>query len=117
MLHSPRMVPKVVRLEFSHNSPALSSLEIVTRKGHPGPAMLPMTFQFIIAMIAYAINERMARRIDYLHEEVRVPREGLAAATGKTRTAFTPEQRRRLAIKGKALTPEERESVLSTHSP
>src|SRR5450432_1028911 len=73
------------------------------------PAMLPVTFQFLIAMIAYAVNERTARRLDYAQEEVRVLREALAAATGKKRIAFTVEQRRRLAIKGKALTPDERE--------
>jgi hypothetical protein len=50
--------------------------------------MLPVTLQFIIAMIAYAINERMARRVDYLREEVRVLKEVLAAATGKTRIDF-----------------------------
>jgi hypothetical protein len=27
--------------------------------------MLPLPVQFIIAMVAYAINERMARRIEY----------------------------------------------------
>lgn len=27
--------------------------------------MLPMTLQFIVAMFAYAIKERMARRVDY----------------------------------------------------
>jgi hypothetical protein len=47
--------------------------------------MLPTPLQFIIAIIAYAINQRMARRIDYLQEEVRVLKEALAAATGKTR--------------------------------
>lgn len=57
--------------------------------------MLPVTVQFIVAMLAYAINERMARRIDYLHEEVRVVKEALAAATGTSRIAFTAEQRRR----------------------
>ena len=72
--------------------------------------MLPVTLQFIIAMIAYAINERMARKVEYLQEEVRVLKEALAAATGKTRIAFTPEQRRRLARKGKDLTPEERKA-------
>jgi hypothetical protein len=35
------------------------------------PPMLPVTFQFLIAMIAYAINERMARRLDYVQEEAR----------------------------------------------
>jgi len=70
--------------------------------------MLPVTLQFIIATIAYAINERMARRVDYLQEEVRVLKEALVAATGKKRINFTAEQRRRLALKGKALTAEER---------
>jgi len=51
--------------------------------------MLPAPFQFLIAMVAYAINERMARRVDYLREEVRVLKEALAAATGKTRSTST----------------------------
>jgi putative transposase len=71
--------------------------------------VLPLPLQFITAMVAYAINERMARRIEYLSEEVRVLREVYAATTGRKRVSFTDEQRRRLAIKGKALTPEERE--------
>ena len=70
--------------------------------------MLPVTVQFIVAMLAHAINERMARRVEYLQEEVRVLKEALAVATGKTRIAFTRKQRRRLALKGKALTPAER---------
>jgi putative transposase len=70
--------------------------------------MLPAPLQFILAMIAYAINQRMARRVDYLQEEVRVLKEALAAATGKTRIDFSAEQRRRLALKGKELTAEER---------
>ncbi len=72
--------------------------------------MLPVPVQFIIAMVAYAINERMARRVEYLQEEVRVLKEALASLTGKQRIDFTAEQRRRLALKGKALTPEEREA-------
>jgi hypothetical protein len=71
--------------------------------------MLPVTFQFLIAMIAHAINERMARRLDYVQEEVRVLRAALLNATGKTRIAFTTQQRQRLAIKGKGLTPHERQ--------
>jgi hypothetical protein len=43
--------------------------------------MLPATLRFIIAMIAYAINERMARKVDYLREEVLVLKEALAAAS------------------------------------
>ena len=50
----------------------------------------------------------MALRADYLQEEVRVLKEALAAATGKTRIDLSCEQRRRLALKGKKLTPEER---------
>ena len=72
--------------------------------------MLPVTFQFIIAMVAYAINEQLARRIEYLLEEVRVLREVYTESTGRKRIPFTDEQRRRLAIKGRALTPEEREA-------
>ena len=68
------------------------------------PMPLPVTFQFLIAMLAYASNERMARKLDYVQEEVRVLREALLNATGKTRIAFTTQQRQRLAIKGKALT-------------
>ena len=70
--------------------------------------MLPVTLQFVVAMIAYAINDRMARRVDYLREEVQVLKEALAAATGKTRIDLSAEQRRRLALKGKELTAEER---------
>ena len=70
--------------------------------------MLPVTLQFIVALIAYAISERTARRVDYLREEVRVLKEALAAATGRTRIDLSAEQRRRLALKGKELTAEER---------
>ena len=59
-------------------------------------------------MLAYALNEQMARRVEYLQEEVRVFKELLTAKSGTTRIRLTPEQRRRLAIKGKALTLEER---------
>jgi hypothetical protein len=70
--------------------------------------MLLAALQFFIAMVAHAVNTRMAPRVDYLLEEVRVLREALATATRKTRIHFTSEQRRRLAIKGKELTAEER---------
>lgn len=36
--------------------------------------MLPMTLQFIIVMIASALNERLQRKLDYLEEERRVLR-------------------------------------------
>jgi len=70
--------------------------------------MVPKTFQFVIAMVVSAINERPGRRDAYLREEVRVLKERLTAATGTTRIAFTPDQRRRLAMTGKPLTPMER---------
>ena len=70
--------------------------------------MLPATLQFIIAMIACAISERMQRKLDYTQEEVRVLKEVVAAITGSGRMAFTADQRRRLAVAGKALSPEER---------
>jgi transposase len=68
-------------------------------------------------MIAYAINERMTRKVDYLQEEVRVLKQALEAATGKTRIAFTPEQRRRLALKGKELTADERRACCQIVDP
>jgi hypothetical protein len=79
--------------------------------------MLPAPLQFIVAMIAYAINQRMARQLDYLQEEVRVLKEALAAATGKTRIDFSAEQRRRLAHKGKELTAEERQACCQVVRP
>lgn len=74
------------------------------------PLPVPLPVLFIIAMVAHAINERMARQLDYLLEEVRVLREVYTVATGRKRIPFTDAQRRRLAIAGKALTMEERET-------
>jgi transposase len=71
--------------------------------------MFPLTVQFLVAMLAYGLNERMARKADYLREENRVLKETLQAATGRRGVPVTDEQRRRLATKGKALTPAERE--------
>ena len=75
--------------------------------------MLPVTLQLLMAMLAQALNEQMARRVEYLQEEVRILKELLAAETGGARMAFTPDQRRRLALKGKALTPEDRKALCS----
>jgi hypothetical protein len=44
--------------------------------------MLPMTLQFMIVMIASAINDRLQRKLDYVEEERRILREQLDAATG-----------------------------------
>src|ERR1039457_2860167 len=70
--------------------------------------MLPATLQFLITMIACAINERMQRKLDYTQEEVRVLKEIVAVLTGNGRLSFTADQRRRLAVAGKAFSPEER---------
>ena len=70
--------------------------------------MVPMTLQFIIVMIASAINDRLQRKLDYVEEERRTLREQLDAATGGWRLSFTSDQRRRLATAGKLLTPDER---------
>jgi hypothetical protein len=70
--------------------------------------MLALPIQFVIVTLAYAVNAHLARRIEYLLEEVRVLREAYARSTGRRRIALTDDQRRRLAVKGKALTPEER---------
>jgi transposase len=59
-------------------------------------------------MIACAIKERMQRKLDNTQEAVRVLKEILAALTGAGRISFTADQQRRLAITGKALSPEER---------
>jgi putative transposase len=75
------------------------------------PPTLPVTLQFLMATLAQALNEQMARRVEYLQEEVRILKELLAGETGRARMAFTPDQRRRLALKGKALTPEDRKAL------
>jgi hypothetical protein len=66
-------------------------------------AMLPATLQFLIVMIASAINDRLQRKFDYAQEEVRVLQEVLHAITGRDKISFTPKQRRRLATAGKDL--------------
>lgn len=70
--------------------------------------MLPLPIQFLVAAVAAAINDRMARQLEYAQEEVRTLKEALTTASGTERIKFTEAQRRRLALKGKALTPRER---------
>ena len=69
---------------------------------------MPATLQFFVAMIASAMTDRLTRKVAYMHEEVRVLKELPEVATGKKRIAFTAEQRRRLALKGKDLSAKER---------
>jgi len=45
-----------------------------------------------VAMISYAMNERRARKVHYLQEEIAVLKEALVTATGKKRIDFTGEQ-------------------------
>jgi hypothetical protein len=47
--------------------------------------------------IASAMADRLTRKVAYMHEEVRVLKELLQAATGNTRLSYTADQRRRLA--------------------
>ena len=54
--------------------------------------MLPATVQFLIVMIASAINDRLQRKLDYVEEERRVPREQVEALTGGKRLSFTVHQ-------------------------
>ena len=72
--------------------------------------MLPATLQFIIAMLASALTDRLTRKMHYMREEQRILIELLQQATGKKRFAFTDDHRRRLAIKGKELTAKERKA-------
>jgi hypothetical protein len=53
--------------------------------------MLPLPVQFLIAMVAHATNAHMARRGDYLLEQVRVLREIYAQTTGRKRIAGTDD--------------------------
>ncbi len=53
--------PETRRRRFSHDFAANRRLEDAAARGQSGrDPMLPATLQFIIAMIAYALNERMA---------------------------------------------------------
>jgi hypothetical protein len=70
--------------------------------------MLPAKLQFLIVMIASAINDGLRRKLDYVEEERRILREQLDAATGGKKLSFTVRQRRRLAEAGKLLTSQER---------
>jgi hypothetical protein len=70
--------------------------------------MLPMTLQFLVVMIASAINDRLQRKLDYVEEERRILQEQLDATTGGKKLSFTADQRPRLATAGKQLTPDER---------
>jgi hypothetical protein len=88
---------------FSHEFAPIWSLEGAAMREQSGPLMLPMTLQFIIVMIASAINDRLQRKLDYIVEERRILREQLDAVNGGKRLSFTADQRRRLAVAGRLL--------------
>ena len=105
-----RDVRKLATAGSSHGSFRRNRLELRLCPSSLGLSpMLPVTVQFLVAMFASGLNERMARKAEYLREENRVLKEALRTATGKSRIPFTDEQRGRLATKGKALTPAERD--------
>ena len=62
-------------------------------------------------------DQRADAALDYTQEEVRVLKEILAALTNNGRISFTADQRRRLAVKGKALSPEERKKCCQIVKP
>ena len=49
--------------------------------------MFPVTVQFIVAMLAYALNERMARRLDYCRRR-----------TGYSKKRSRPQQARAASL-------------------
>ena len=55
------------------------------------PSMLPATVQFIIAMIALALTDRLTRKMDYMRKEQRILMDLLHQATGRKRFAFTAD--------------------------
>ena len=63
------------------------------------------------------MNERMQRKLDYTQEEVRVLKEILATITGSGRIPFTLDQHHRLAVVGRALSPEERKKCCQIVKP
>jgi len=60
---------------------------------------MPPRLEFLILLVAGWVNRRQQETIDYLREENRVLREQL----GGRRLRLTDDQRRRLAVKGKAV--------------
>jgi len=52
--------------------------------------MLHLPLQFFIAMFAHAINDRMARKMEYMQEEIRTLMEALAAKTARSELPSPP---------------------------
>ncbi len=73
--------------------------------------MLTSMFDFLVVMLACTLNERMQKKLDYAQQEVRMLKEVVEVLNGKKQIPLTDVQRRRLAIVGKDLTPQEREEL------
>ena len=55
--------------------------------------MIISALDFLVVMLACALNERMQKKLDYSQEEVRVLEEVFEALTGKKRIPVTDAQR------------------------
>ena len=75
--------------------------------------MTATSFNFLLMTVCGWVNRRQRAAIDYLREENRVLREQL----GPKRLKLTDAQRRRLALKGKALTRELLDELYSIVTP
>ena len=73
--------------------------------------MLTSMFDFLVVMLACTLNERMQKKLDYAQQEVRMLKEVVEVLNGKKQIPLTDVQRRRLAIVGKDLTPQERQEL------
>ena len=103
-----RPVQKFIAADFRTNSRGNGDWKRWAGTSKCLRVMLPMTLRFLIAMIASAFKDRAQRKCVYLEEEVRVLKEQVETLSRGKKLTFTPEQRRRLAIAGKELTPKER---------
>ncbi len=79
--------------------------------------MLGSVLDFLVVMLACALNERMQKKLSYAQQEVRVLKEVVAALTGNKAIPLNDDQRRRLAIAGKDLTAKERSEVCELVKP
>jgi hypothetical protein len=55
--------------------------------------MIISALNFLVVMLACALNERMQKKLDYTQEEVRVLEEVIEALIGKKRIPLTNAQR------------------------
>ena len=79
--------------------------------------MLITMIDFLVVVVACRLNERLQKKLDYTQQEVRALKEVVRTLTGKERLPLTDAQRRRLAIAGKDLTPQERAEVCEIAKP